>query len=458
MPANQPDHPIITTDVFVIPEEEQTYLVYAPLRRLAFMTNAAAVNTIAALKNGELTHPTDEQIAFIQFLKRIGLTGVDGDRQVQGLSQPNYQPVEVTLFLTSECNLRCVYCYARAGDLPGERMALQTAQRGIDYVVRNALERNTGWFGVHYHGGGEPTLNHRVLTASHAYAKALAQQHGLRFDSGIATNGVLSPRGRQWIINNLQGASVSLDGIPTVNDRNRPTQAGQGSGRLVMETLRAFDQADFRYGIRITVSAQTVSEMVSTVRFILEQTRPMRLQIEPVYDIGRGEEAHLHVDPAAFIQGYRAAWALAHEKGVELYYSAARIDDLTSRFCGAYGEGFSLTPQGHVSGCYEVYDERADFASDVLFGHFAEAENTYQFDAAKLDRLRAHNVNQQPWCHGCFAKWHCSGDCPNKAHHAAHNGEFQGMPTCEITRSLVHDQIKQKIMDAGGMIWLEQAG
>jgi len=447
--------PVISTEVFAIPYEGD-YIIYAPLRRLAFVANAAAVHTLALLKEGALDHPTEEQATFLRFAEAIGLTGPEGDRPIRGLNQQNYKPVEVTLFLTSLCNLRCVYCYARAGDLPAARMSLETARRGIDYVVKNALELKTGWFGLNYHGGGEPTVNHQTLTGSHAYAQELARQHGLTLYSGIATNGVLSPRMREWMIENLQGASVSLDGAPQVNDLNRPTLSGAGSGAKVLETLRAFDMAGFRYGVRITVSARTVGHMAETVRYILDHASPRRLQIEPVYDIGRGQETDLHVDPAAFIRGYHESWQIAHERGIDLHFSSARIDALTSRFCGAYGEGFSLTPKGNVSGCFEVYDESADFAEDVIFGSYDEQHSTYMFDEEKLRKLREHTVEKQSWCDGCFARWHCSGDCPNKARHAAVDGAFQGMPSCEITRSVVLHQIVRKIKDAGGTIWVEQ--
>jgi len=446
----------ITTDVFVIPYEG-AYVVYAPLRRLAFVTNAATVNAIARLKDGEVTNPTLEEAELIAFLESVRLTGKEGDVPIVGLNQPDYKPNEVTLFLTAECNLRCVYCYARAGDLPPVRMTKTVAERGINEIVRNALELSMDWIGVHYHGGGEPTVNHQVLVASHDYAKEQAEKHGLRLYSSIATNGVLSKRGRRWLIENLDGASISLDGRPEVNDVNRPNVSGGGSGAQVMRTLAAFDESNFPYGIRVTVSSLTVYEMVDTVRFILEHTNPERLQIEPVYDIGRGEDVDLHVDTDAFINGYRECRAIAQEHGVTLGFSAARIDAITSRFCRAYGEGFSLTPKGNVSGCYEVYDEQADFADEVIFGHYDEEIGRYVFDEEKLTALREHNVEQQPWCNGCFARWHCSGDCPNKVRHASVDGKFEGMPSCNITRTILLDQILEKIDDAGGIIWMEQA-
>lgn len=182
--------PLISTDVFVIPYEG-VHIIYAPLRRLAFVANTSAVNTIALLKEEGIERPTEEQATFIRFLEAIGLTGTTGDKTIAGLGLPTYKPTEVTLFLTSQCNLRCVYCYARAGDLPAVRMSLETAKKGIDYVVANALELKKSWFGLNYHGGGEPTINHTVLIASHAYAKELASQLGLTLYSGIATNGVV---------------------------------------------------------------------------------------------------------------------------------------------------------------------------------------------------------------------------------------------------------------------------
>lgn len=447
--------PTIATEVFAIPYED-AFIVYAPLRRLAFVASAGAVNAMARLKQGALTNPTEEEATFIRFLDALGLTTSEGDRPIQGLQQARYKPNEVTLFLTTACNLRCVYCYARAGDAVAERMTMETAKRGIDYVVGNAVEQKVRWFGVNYHGGGEPTVNYTVLKDSHGYASELAARHALKLQSSIATNGVLSPRVRDWMITHLDGASVSLDGSPQVNDRNRPTVNGAGSGAKVMETLALFDEAGFKYGVRITVTPCTVGDMPETVRYILERCHPVKMQIEPVYDIGRGQRADLHVESAAFLQGYLESWEIAHTHGVPLAYSSARIDMLTARFCRAYGEGFSLTPKGNVSGCFEVYDETADFAEDVIFGSFDEAAGSYSFDDAKLARLRRHDVMSQSWCDGCFARWHCSGDCPIKTRHASGGGEFAGMPSCEITRGIVLHQLVHKISDAGGTLWMER--
>ena len=47
-----------------------------------------------------------------------------------------------------------------------------------------------------------------------------------------------------WIIANLDGVSLSFDGLPRVHDAHRPTASGGGSSERVMHTLRRFDAAE----------------------------------------------------------------------------------------------------------------------------------------------------------------------------------------------------------------------
>ena len=44
--------PVVTAELFVIPFEEDDFIVYAPLRRAAFVANARVVNIIAGLTDG----------------------------------------------------------------------------------------------------------------------------------------------------------------------------------------------------------------------------------------------------------------------------------------------------------------------------------------------------------------------------------------------------------------------
>src|SRR5690349_5163663 len=123
--------PRLTAEIFVIPLVAQRYLIYAPLQRTAFIANTSLVNLLSDLREG-IDRSAD--LDSIEFLRGLGL--VDGEpvaRPITKFSGPP-KPTNLTLFMTTGCNLRCTYCYASAGDKPTRGMSLETACRGIDFV------------------------------------------------------------------------------------------------------------------------------------------------------------------------------------------------------------------------------------------------------------------------------------------------------------------------------------
>jgi uncharacterized protein len=439
----------IQTELFSIPLAADRYIVYAPLRRTAFVANAALVNAIADLTSGDGV----ADASVIEFLHRMGLAGTGDDIRPGSNFEGEPEPTAVTLFLTTRCNLRCTYCYASAGDTPERSMSLDVARQGIEFVARNAKRRGLPSFEVAYHGGGEPSVNWRVMTESLAYARQLGAELGLGVTAAAASNGMLSETQVEWMIRELQGVSVSFDGLPATQDKHRITIDGRGSSQRVEQTLRRFDAAGFKYGIRVTVTRDQISALATGVDYMCELFRPQRIQVEPSYQLGRWSEAPT-AETQEFIAAYREAQALARARGREISYSAARLDTLTNHFCGITQDTFALSPDGNASACYEVFSEAAEWAPVFFYGK-SVAGTGYQFDRERLAALRAQTVEHKAYCQGCFAKWHCAGDCHHKTLHVNGTGEFQGSDRCHVTRELVKDQLAQRIANHGGMVWRE---
>jgi len=211
----------LSAEIYTIPLGEGRYLLYAPLRRAAFIANVRAVNFLADLKTGLYDTSADPDGALVQFLRKLEILDAEPESQPLTLFQGEPEPTTVSLFLTTACNLRCFYCYASARDTPKKFMPFEVAKRGIDSVSGNASRKQTGRFEVAYHGGGEPTLNWRVMTESLAYARDKAAELGLEFSAGAATNGVMNDTQIDWVIANLHSVSLSCDGLPSVNDQHR---------------------------------------------------------------------------------------------------------------------------------------------------------------------------------------------------------------------------------------------
>lgn len=450
--------PCLTTEVFCIPVARDRYLIYAPLRRAAFVGNARAVNVLADLREGRGTDADDHSAhALIELLRRLSI--VDGKPESRPIVTftGTPAPIALTLFLTTACNLRCTYCYASAGDAPARFMPLEVARRGIDYVARNAVRVGAPAFEIAYHGGGEPSVNWRTLTASFDYAKDRARELGLEVSAAAATNGMLNDAQIDWVIANLSGVSLSFDGLPEVHDRHRPTIAGKGSSARIMHTMRRFDEAGFHYGVRLTVTADQIASLPDSVEFVCADFHPEAIQVEPAYQLGRWRDAP-SAETDEFIAAYREAQRRAARFGCEISYSAARLELLTNHFCGISQDSFCLTPDGNVSACYEAFTEEATWAPLFFYGKPDAASGDYIFDADRLGHLRNQAVEQRPYCDGCFAKWHCAGDCYHKS--LAVNGtiEFAGSERCHITRELTKDQILARIAAQGGHVWHDPEG
>jgi uncharacterized protein len=335
-------------------------------------------------------------------------------------------------------------------------MDMLTARRGIDFVLGNAHDLGVRQARLAYHGGGEPTLNWAILTGSFEYAQSKAKGFGIQIQGMLATNGIFAAEKCKWITGHMQGATVSLDGSAIVQDIQRPFPSGRGSSKIVMETLRRMEEAGFPYSLRMTVLPDSATSLAGSVENLLLHYTPQRIIIEPVYSLGRGRRAGLAVEADLFIPAFRAARAAGRKHGVEVQYSAARLDVITERFCQSCGYGFNLTPRGSVSACYEVCSEDNEFADRFLFGSYIDADERYVLDNRKLTWLQERTVDAQPWCRDCFCRWHCAGDCPHKAASVTGRGGFTGHQRCLITRELTIDQILEKIVSAGGLYWCEK--
>lgn len=446
-------NPVLTAELFTIPLTDREFLIYAPLRRAAFVGNSQTVNLLADLKEGSYDNATANP-KMVEFLRRLEI--LDASPEILPISEfkGEPEPTSVTLFLTTACNLRCTYCYASAGDTPTRNMPLDVARRGIDFVARNAVRKNASYFEVLYHGGGEPTVNWPTLTKSYLYAKEKSVELGIGIRAASASNGVLRDDQIDWIIENFHSVNISFDGLPAAHDKHRLTVLGQGSSDIVIHTLRRFDNAGFPYGLRVTVTKDQIANLPDSVEFICSSFLVEQIQVEPAYQLGRWRNAP-SAETADFIAAYREAQMRARSFGREITFSAARLGMLTNHFCGVSQDSFALSPDGNVSSCYEVFSEDNPWAKFFFYGSPQIGNGKYRFELPVLNNLRNLAVQNREFCKGCFARWSCAGDCYHKSLTISGEQEFEGSDRCHITRELTKDQILERIAASGGVFWHE---
>ena len=173
----------------------------------------------------------------------------DSESIVDSESRVDAYLSDITLNLTSVCNLRCIYCwndqgkysnseFKKDGALEAENasdMTVETAQKSVDFLIQHS--GNGEQLVVDFYGG-EPLMNMKTLKATVEYCRGQEKKTGKKFHFLLATNGtLLTPEVAESLIDSGVQIAVSIDGPGPVHDHNRPFQGNAGSFEIIKKNL-----------------------------------------------------------------------------------------------------------------------------------------------------------------------------------------------------------------------------
>ncbi len=424
--------------LYIIPFEKQ-FIIYRPLRQLAFIGNRILVDYIQDLNNEKNVNPYPE---IDVFLEQIDFWKPDIDL-CQHITLDNYCPTMGVLMLTNQCNLRCVYCYANAGQRKLETMSWSTAKVVIDTLVKNAKKSNKKEFILSYHGGGEQTVNWQLFQKTVEYASNQEIPCSLTFTS----NGMWNKEQCNFILNNFSSVSLSVDGISKIQNRQRPFTDGSASFNLIKQNLNAMDKKEIDYGIRMTVLPESLDYVLESVKYFCENTDVLSIQIEPTYTKSRGEYADMERKFGdKFSKIVLEAIDIGDDYECSVYYSAARPWVTTELFCGAPHTALIVTPTGTVTTCFEITSPKLPYAKDFIIGEVTKSKVMVNINA--LQNFIDKEKKRREKCKNCFCYWHCAGDCATRSLTSVSPNSVR----CNINRTISIGLIAKQISIGNG-VW-----
>lgn len=437
----------LTKEIFVIPQGKN-YIIYAPLKNAFFKVNPA---TVVALQQVEKGVDFPEGKTKSQFI-HAGVLIPKPEQPVtpKTFDDVVFEPEAVTIFNTSDCGLKCVYCYGNAGQNV-KLIDCKTAYAAVDFVITNNIKhKSTKPIHIGFHGGGEPLYGKgfAIVKKVVKYAKAQCQKSGLNCFFSVASNGVLSKTQLDWIIKNINNITISIDGPPEIQDQQRPLKNGRASSAFVVKTIKYFEKNNFPFNFRATITKNSVNKLKSIIDYFVSIAPSVQsYHFEPLYECGRcktsGFQAPSNQD---FIAGMIDAIKYAKSLKRNLYYSGSDISRVTSYFCGALGKNFCVTPWGRVTSCFEVSLPNYPRSHLFTFGFYNQTSNSFEFDYTKLKKLLSRNSDNIAGCQDCFLKFSCAGDCPAKVVDLSDNkfleNDFQ---RCNINQKLALFKINQDL-------------
>lgn len=111
----------------------------------------------------------------------------------------------IAFITTFDCNLNCVYCYAKGGDTK-EYISLDNAVKALNYVKQKT---SLNELNLYFVGGGEPLLDLNLVENIVAYSENLFRHVFIH----VVTNGTFNRKTLDWIINKKVHTRISFDGV-----------------------------------------------------------------------------------------------------------------------------------------------------------------------------------------------------------------------------------------------------
>ena len=410
-------------------------LLHAPLRRISALVNRDAARRIVDVLESEAPSPPSDP-GLNRLLEQLGN---------RAPTAPEAPPREITprrlsLLLTGECNLRCVYCGVEAGSPASRTMTEEIAETAISRQADIVRRAGLGSLMLYYFGG-EFSCAWETLLFCDRRGRELAAQLGVPFRSAATSNGVMPPGKARWIARHLDYIVVSMDGPAAVHDRLRPRAGGGPSHDAVVRSLRIFEEEGLPYALRVTADADSCPRLPEIVRMFCRSFKPVVINVEAVSETGSCRRSGCaSPQPESWVRAVVDAGRIARESGIGLKLSMVRPEILCRSSCGVAGENFIVAADGTISSCFQVSRADHPLAEKWAFGGITP--QGCAFDVGRLEGITASGVDSLRECDDCFARFHCAGGCIAMK---ADLPRFQAGAGCASIRTLTRWRILEQL-------------
>jgi uncharacterized protein len=352
--------------------------------------------------------------------------------------------ITMTLGVTTNCNLRCRYCFiGQSVSTDSQFIPIRAVELGAERLAKNAKDRNVRAV-VHLQGGGEPTSNSAYFLRVVDLISGIFSRLGSEVTLSLTTNGTFDNDVRRCIIECFSSVSLSLDGTRQIHDLHRPATDGRGSFDLAFENgkalLKATQTRRLVLGIRSTVSQQSLPYLHEIHRFFSEHFPGVQVRYEPLAAMGdaRLDSKVSSPDPKLFLEQMLSLHDI-FGYDVSNHSACGPFDEVRTRFCKSLSiPTMNIDEYGRLVAC-QGYGMRD--VGRYQYGFYDQSTDRFVFDMERVAQFRSMSVFAYPECHSCIAKYHCAGDCPAL--------RVNGVKRCGLNRGVLLAQLCDSINHLG---------
>ena len=359
-----------------------------------------------------------------------------------------------SFFLTTKCNLCCRYCYNanERNKIKEKTIPLEIAKAGIDWYFKNNDSRH-----IRFYGPGEPTQEFEKMKEITLYAKNHSNSEN-RVVVEIQTNGVFTEEVREWILDNVNIIWMSFDGMPEIQNYNRPlnikykeTFKNKSSAEILENNVRWLinhkNNKNLMVGARVTITDKNIDKQIEMINYFYN-LRIDYIWTNPLfYDVGKipvcnekSKKDSFSFDMDKYVETYIKAYYYAKEKGVFWgSFLTINFDGESSYHCRCCTpkQAPHITPDGFISACdMVVLGSEAYHMDAFIVGKWNSETKEFDWYNEKIKALNNRKSTQIEHCKNCPAKLHCGGYCLGETVNETGKLDGQNIVKCMAVRKL----------------------
>ncbi|GAB6178769.1 thioether cross-link-forming SCIFF peptide maturase [Desulfotomaculum defluvii] len=336
----------------------------------------------------------------------------------QGLNLNQIQ--HLYLLPTTNCNLRCKYCFVEDDDRPfqPQYMTREIARKGLEVFAK--LTDGAENISINFYGG-EPLLNEEVLYFAMRYVRELEQQGAFirPVMMTLLTNGTLvDQKTVDYVLETRSNVSVSVDGPSIYHDLNRKDNLGQGSFSKAIEGYLKLKEAGAKPGISCTLGHDSLEHIEEIVQYIIKEIKPSGMGFNillPNLCCKNNQNYSYELASKKVIE----AFTILRQYGIYEDRMMRRVNPFVNKSfhykdCMGVGGQIVLTPEGKIGPCqgFTGMDEFFPLHLDELYAKISTLASTDIYQNHFFHEWMHRFPLNMEKCADCYAIAICGGGCP----------------------------------------------
>ncbi len=371
----------------------------------------------------------------------------------------------LALMVTTECNMRCRYCYADGGHYGNESYSM--TKEDVEAYLKHATTLFHSIQSIQFFGG-EPSLNTEAIEATCLWFKRQTEFNPLQKlpNFAMVSNGVnFSDKMHELIKEHKISVIFSIDGPRDVHEINRINVNNKGEFVSTLEAMSTLRECDCSLGVQMTATPQTFSAGFQINNLVEFSKNDLKISNPHIVPVSSSEK-----------EGSLFDWTNCEEQCIESFPDSARksLYDLVeghyqattyssrvllslirkkpyNRVCNAGDGTLAISADGRLFPCF-MFAGNQDLAWGDFLGMTENSLRTVRNNFAPFTLKEHYEV-----CKSCWAKNICSsclGDFLNISNDNILKTEKKREIHCSIIKAVAEETMAVLAeLQAEPLIW-----